>query len=102
MNYWHECIVEAFDEIGIEATEEQIKYIVEAVNGAHENYGLATGRECIPNPLKEENVRLERELKLERQKIYCKYCNGTGRITSLGPSHSSNSQCLKCMGRGRI
>jgi len=43
MNYWTECISEALDEAGLSATEEQIKLIVEHVEGAHENYSLATG-----------------------------------------------------------
>ena len=54
MDYWEECIREAFDEIGIEATEEQIQNVVSWVDGAHENYGMAHGYDCIPNPLEVE------------------------------------------------
>ena len=42
MEYWKECIEEAFSENGIVATDEQIKSVVDWVEGAHENIGMAT------------------------------------------------------------
>ena len=63
MDYWKECIAEAFCEAGITATEEQLNLVVGWVEGAHENYGLATGKECIPNPLESEVNELQRKLK---------------------------------------
>lgn len=73
MNYWIECISEAFDEAGITATDEQIKNVAECVKGAHENYSLATGEECIPNPLmvtvdelKSKCKKLESDVERER------------------------------------
>lgn len=62
MEYWKECIAEAFCEAGIEATEEQLDLVTEWVEGAHENYGMATGQECIPNPMESEVNELKRKL----------------------------------------
>ncbi len=64
MNYWDECIKEAFEEIGIVATESQITEVVDWVEGAHENYGMAFGHDCIANPLEQEI----RELKFQHKK----------------------------------
>lgn len=51
MDYWKECIEEALDDAGITATKEQIETIVGWVEGAHDNYGMAHGHDCIPNPM---------------------------------------------------
>jgi hypothetical protein len=45
MNYWKESIEEALSEIGISATADQTKELVEWVDGSHENYGMATGHD---------------------------------------------------------
>jgi len=63
MEYWKECILEAFCDAGIEVTEEQINLVTGWVEGAHENYGMATGQECIPNPMESEVDELKRKLK---------------------------------------
>ncbi len=63
MNYWEECIKEAFAECEIKASEQQIKYVIEWVEGAHENYGMATGQEFIPNPMNSEVDALKAEIK---------------------------------------
>lgn len=54
MDYWHECIAEAFDDAGITATDKQIATVAGWVEGAHENYGMAHGHDAIPNPLESE------------------------------------------------
>lgn len=42
LQYWKECICEAAGDCGCdEMTAEQLNAIVEAVQGAHENYGMA-------------------------------------------------------------
>lgn len=56
MDYWKECIEEALCDAQLTATKEQTDTIISWVEGAFENYGLATGQECIPNPL-EGDVR---------------------------------------------
>jgi len=63
VNYWEECISEAFDDAGIIATEEQIKNVAGWVASAHENYGMAHGRDCIPNPLLSEIDQLKRKMR---------------------------------------
>jgi len=101
MDYWSECVAEALEDADIAANKEQIATITSWVEGAHENYGLATGSECIPNPLSQENETLKRELRIERDKVHCDECGGKGRITHNGPCHSSNSECMQCRGEGR-
>jgi len=54
VDYWEECISEALDDAGVTVTKEQLDTITSWVEGAHDNYGLATGSECIPNPLEAE------------------------------------------------
>lgn len=102
MDYWKECVAEAFEDAGITATDDQIGTVASWVEGAHENYGMAHGYDSIPNPLKSENDELRKKLALERNKENCPICNGKGRLISHGPIHSSNSQCWKCNGEGRI
>ena len=58
MDYWKECVSEAFEDAGLEATDEQIGIVTSWVEGAHENYSLATGQEMIPNPLQSEIERI--------------------------------------------
>jgi len=38
-DYWYDCISEAVEDTGVNATEEQIEKIAEWVERAHENYG---------------------------------------------------------------
>lgn len=102
MDYWRECIDIAFDEAGIEATDEQKELVAGAVEGAHENHGMAYGRDCIPNPLKSEADSLSRKLKWERERIGCDVCKGRGRIITPGPHHSSDSECWVCRGDGKV
>lgn len=102
MDYWKECITEAFEDAGIDATEDQIGTVAFWVEGAHDNYSMAHGHDYIPNPLVSENEDLKRELKKERDKVFCKECNGKGRIFQQGPYHSSDSECGKCRGEGRV
>jgi len=101
-NYWEECISEAFEEAKLKATPEQIDIVASWVEGAHENYGMAHGHDCIPNPLQLENEKLKKELKKEQDKTVCKACNGRGRIISNFGTRSSDSQCDKCRGYGKV
>ena len=102
MDYWRECIDVAFDDAGIEATDEQKELVAGAVEGAHQNYGMAYGHDCIPNPLRVENDRLSRRVKWERERVVCGNCKGRGRIITVGPYHSSDSECWKCRGDGKV
>jgi len=101
MDYWAECISEALDDAKLKASKEQIENIAGWVEGAHENYGMAFGHDCIPNPQTLEIEKLAKELQKEREKVLCQECNGAGSITSYGPVHSATSQCSNCRGEGR-
>lgn len=101
MDYWTECVSEAFEDAGISATKEQIKTVASCVEVAHENYGMVHGYDAIPNPLALENDNLKRELRKEQDKVICEECQGKGRIITAGPYHSSDSRCWKCRGEGR-
>jgi len=39
--YWAECILDAATEIGLDITKEQLERLADAVDGGHENYGMA-------------------------------------------------------------
>ena len=41
LDYWQECISIAASECELTMTVEQLKYIADAVEGGHENYGMA-------------------------------------------------------------
>ena len=75
MDYWTECIKESFSEAEIIATDEQIKTVIEWVEGAHENIGMATGSEHIPNPLNTEVDALKRKME-KLQSDYDRQING--------------------------
>ena len=64
------CIEESFGDAGITATESQISEVVDCVKGAFENYNLATGLECIPNPINAEVARLRDECRKLQEQIY--------------------------------
>lgn len=103
MKYWEECIKEAFEESEIDATEKQINDVVEWVEGAHENYSMAHGHDCIPDPKNTEIEELKRKLKREQGKQICRECNGRGSITeNFVCGRSSTSRCYKCNGEGFI
>jgi len=102
MNYWGECIKEAFEDSKIIATEEQIRNVVGWVEGAHENYSIANGHDCIPNPVNLENEKLKAELKKEQEKTICPECKGKGRIISYGGTYRFDSGCSNCKGTGFI
>jgi lysyl-tRNA synthetase class I len=99
MDYWLESIIEAFEEAGIKATEEQKKSVAEFIKTCIEmeretNY-------YPPSPLISENDRLKKELEKERNKGICYVCRGKGSIVIQGPYHSSSSSCSNCRGEGR-
>jgi hypothetical protein len=102
MDYWLECIKEAFEDAGIKATEDQIDQVTKWVEGAHENYGMAHGHHCISNPKDEEIRELKKELRIERDKVVCPECKGSRRKIDYGPYHSGESECFKCKGEGKV
>lgn len=101
-DYWRECIDIAFDDAGITATDEQRELVAAAVAGGHENYGMAHGHDCIPNPLKSENDRLARKLKWERELEGCLTCGGRGRLTYNTGPWAVDTGCHRCGGSGKV
>jgi hypothetical protein len=105
-NYWKECVEEAFSEIGIVASEDQITQVYEWVEGAYENYGLATGLEVAS-----ANHKTSAELELEDLKKQikseqdwqlstdpCTICNTSGTVKDFW---GRNVGCDHCGGKGR-
>jgi hypothetical protein len=87
MNYWKEALCSALEEAGTDIPpDDKLEIAAEVIEGAFDNYGMAHGHDCIPNPLKSEVERLSKDLKNERDKILCTNCNGRGRIRIDGPS----------------
>lgn len=101
MNYWKECVEAALDEAGLPATPAQIESIAKCVAISHDQYGMAFGHDCIPNPLQTENDRLTKALKIEQSMVFCKECKGTGTIYSYGGTYQFVSRCDKCNGTGK-
>ena len=101
MEYWKECLSEAFDEVGIVATDEQITKVANDIEISHQNYGMAYGHDAIPNPLQTENDKIKKDLKDERDKVICEVCSGKGNLISYGGTFQSISACWKCKGEGK-
>lgn len=50
-SYWRESVMLALEDAGVEASDEQIVLVAEALVVSRENEGLALGREHISHPL---------------------------------------------------
>ncbi len=62
--YWRVFAEEVPSDLGIEMTDEQISSLTEALQGAHENYGLATGRDVA-----DANWHTEHDRDLEKRGV---------------------------------
>lgn len=102
MDYWRECVDEAFADAGIEASEAQRENVAGWFESAHSNYGMAFGNPSAGERDRSEIDDLKRKLRQAQEKVPCHTCNGRGRIITPGPYHSSDSQCWKCHGEGRL
>ncbi len=69
MDYWKECIKEAFEDSKIIATDEQIDNVASWVEGAHENYSMANGHDVIQSPVENEKDRQIKTLKSEIERL---------------------------------
>ncbi len=101
MDYWKECIAEALEEAKLEATKEQIDTIVSWVEGAHENYEMSHGYECIANPLEEELEAVKVELEIQNSRLPCPKCGGLGIDRNTAAQRVPDS-CWNCRGDGFI
>lgn len=104
-DYYQECFECAMSDEGLwhlveQMTAEQRANIGGAIAGAVENVGMAF--HTPENPMIENNKRLERKLRWEREREHCKECNGTGRIQYMaGPWHCDTG-CHVCAGAGKV
>ena len=97
MDYWKECITEALEESGIKATDKQIENITSWVEGAHENYGLATGQDCIPHPLVAEIDAVKKEA-IKQESAHQKQLNGICAGVASRRNVSVDSVCVDING----
>jgi hypothetical protein len=100
--YFSECLSEALEVVGVPISDEQLLAVAQSVTSAHENIGMAFYSPPAGEYLTQEIQQLKRDLAREKALIQCPNCNGTGRIYSQGPVHSSDSQCMKCRGAGKV
>ncbi|WP_434706698.1 hypothetical protein J3Q07_16585 [Pseudomonas sp. D4-18] len=99
--YWVICLEEILGDHGVEATSEQIQAIAEDVQSCAGVQGEYSAP--VEHPAQREAEDLRKQLKIERSKVFCTACQGTGRmIERVGSGHSSNSGCWKCNGQGSI
>jgi hypothetical protein len=93
MEYWSDCIEEAFCDAEITATKEQIATVVSWVDGAHENYGMASGSENIPNPMNAEVDELKRKIE-SLKSAHERQLNGVAKGVSQRRNVSANDVCI--------
>ena len=107
MEYWIECVSIALEEAGVSASQEQINHIANAVQGGHENYGMAHGYDAIPNPVKYQAERDLEELRKEvsQRKEWeqsTKPCEACITIGAVKDGWGRDIDCFNCGGKGRI
>jgi hypothetical protein len=62
MDYWKEAFIAALEEADMPVPpEDKLKLAAQVLEGAHENYGMAYGHDCIPNPQTGEIEKLNKE-----------------------------------------
>ena len=93
MEYWKECIAEALEDSGIKATDEQIDNVTSWVEGAHENYSLATGEECIPHPLEAE-IDAVKKKSAKQESAHQRQLDGVCAGVAHRRGVSANSVCI--------
>jgi hypothetical protein len=89
MDYWEECILEAFEDAGISATQEQIDTVTSWVESSHDHYGMAHGHDCIPNPMireVEETKRTMADQQEQHDRRIHGICRGVARRRNVNVS----------------
>jgi hypothetical protein len=99
--YWEICVEESLGEHGVTASREQIAAIAKDMESARGMEGEACGYYNIPNPERAEIKYLEAALKKERGLIFCRACNGTGRLRYNAGPWGVDTQCDTCQGNGK-
>jgi hypothetical protein len=101
-DYWLECLSQAADEAGIVLDSHILKVLAKAAEDGHDHYSMAFYAPSSSELYQPRIDKLERDLKAEREKVFCKTCGGTGRLIESFGTRSSDSQCYKCNGNGKI
>ena len=93
--YWKEAVAQALDEQDMDWTDSELAEIASHIEDSHELFSMAFPSPS-GNPRDEEIIRLERELEIERSKVWCSECSGRGQL--LGDC----MDCWKCNGEGKV
>jgi len=107
MGYWQECVYEALEDAGLKATDKQIETIAGWVEGAHDNYGMATGLDVADsNYVSDDKKELEAlRLGIENNRKWvattkpCPSCHTEGTVKD---GCGRGVRCHRCSGEGRI
>lgn len=101
VEYWREAIECAMDEIGKfnALTPAEYLEVAHALRGAEECRSMAF--HTPEHPAVGELARLKRELATERQMVFCKPCQGTGRLKYNAGPWGVNTECHHCHGEGK-
>lgn len=102
MDYWEECLKEAFEDAKIVATKEQLDTVISWVEGAEENHSMATGSDCIPNPLQSAIDNANVKLAVLNSRRMCQPCHGTGLYDIRDRFIKNPESCNHCNGNGYI
>ena len=89
-DYWDECIANAAEECDASLTKDQTLYIAKAVQGAHENYGMAFY--SPPASDRVADIKREESTKLARlQKEFDAYQEGAEKAIKRALRQSSDA-----------
>lgn len=107
IEYWKECLMGAAEECELILTDIQADYIADCISRGHENYSMAFGYDCIPNPIvseAERKLRILEEREKQREEWEdstepCKFCTTRG---SVHDGWGRDVRCPECNGKGRV
>lgn len=96
-DYWKEAFLDTLEQCGLwdivkEIPPEKLNEISISLENWSENKTMYYSGIAY-DPLVKENEELKKNLDIERNKVFCKNCNGKG--------YDLGSQCWKCNGYGR-
>ena len=94
MDYWEECISIAANDCGLTLTKDQLECLAGSVESGHENYGMAFGHDCIPNPMSSEVESLKKQIR-EMEKRHEKQLHGIKKGVALRRQVSVHEVCIE-------
>ena len=92
-----ETICEFFYEKGIDIYGEDVDELLDAIKACFEYASYSVATPSVNMEIK----KLRRDLEIERSKVPCPACKGSGVEVSYGPAHSAHSSCPTCKGEGK-